>query len=53
MKFGDELLQSAKEALAIAQGQAEPPAVFVPAESHPEGAKKKPTASLLEDRPKG
>lgn len=30
MTFGKELIQSANEALAIAQGRAEPAAVFVP-----------------------
>lgn len=30
MTFGKELIQSAKEALAIAKGQAKPAAVFVP-----------------------
>ena len=30
MTFGKELIQSAHEALAIAEGRAEPPAVFVP-----------------------
>lgn len=30
MSFGKELLQSAEEALAIAEGRAEPAAVFVP-----------------------
>lgn len=30
MSFGKELIQSAEEALAIAEGRAEPAAVFVP-----------------------
>lgn len=30
MTFGKELIQSANEALAIAEGRVEPPAVFVP-----------------------
>lgn len=30
MTFGKELMQSAKEALAIAEGHAKPAAVFVP-----------------------
>jgi len=30
MTFGKELIQSAKEALAIAEGQAKPAAIFVP-----------------------
>lgn len=30
MTFGEELIQSAQEALAIAEGRAEPAAVFVP-----------------------
>ncbi|WP_408914452.1 NadS family protein [Brucella pseudogrignonensis] len=30
MTFGNELIQSANEALAIAEGRVEPPAVFVP-----------------------
>lgn len=30
MTFGNELIQSANEALAIAEGRAEPAAVFVP-----------------------
>jgi len=30
MTFGEELIQSAKEALAIAEGHAKPAAVFVP-----------------------
>ena len=30
MTFGEELIQSAKEALAIAEGREEPAAVFVP-----------------------
>ena len=30
MTFGKELIQSAKEAIAIAEGQAKPAAVFVP-----------------------
>ncbi|MCA3438279.1 MAG: helix-turn-helix domain-containing protein [Rhodobacter sp.] len=30
MTFGEELIQSAKEALAIAEGKVEPAAVFIP-----------------------
>jgi hypothetical protein len=30
MTFGEELIRSAREALAIAKGRAEPAAVFVP-----------------------
>ncbi|MBE0599721.1 MAG: helix-turn-helix domain-containing protein [Burkholderiaceae bacterium] len=30
MTFGEELIQSAKEALAIAEGKMEPAAIFVP-----------------------
>jgi putative transcriptional regulator len=46
MTFGEELIQSAKEALAIAKDKAEPAAIFVPKTIDVAALKKKQKLSL-------
>ena len=48
MTFGKELIQSANEALAIAEGRAEPAAVFVPESIDVAGIRKRLKLSQVE-----
>lgn len=45
MAFGKELIQSAKEAIAIAEGKAKPDAVFVPETIYAVAIRKSPKLS--------
>jgi len=48
MTFGEELIQSAKEALAIAEGRAKPSVVFVPETIDGGAIRKSPKPSQAE-----
>jgi len=48
MTLGKELIQSAKEAIAIAEGQAKPAAVFVPETIDVAAIRKSPKLSQAE-----